>query len=161
MLASKGLGMRTAVVFGFGLLGLVACHSAALYDLDTPIAIDTDNDVARKALGEGVAELGGRVLPYATQRVRVVSDCLCPGARAPNSAVAACTLGGVIYLCSAGPACPRCLKHELGHVFGALHSADSADLMYSIPKLGVESFSAADKQAICAMGFVAGGVCSG
>ena len=152
--------MRSAVVLGLGLLGLVACHPAALYDLDTPIAIDTDNDVARKALGEGVAELGGRVLPYATQRVRVVSDCLCPGAKAPNSAVAACTLGGVVYLCKAGQGCPRCFKHELGHVFGALHSADPADLMYPIPKPGVESFSVADKKAICVVRLVTGGVCS-
>lgn len=134
--------MRAAVVLGLGLLGLVACHPAALYDLDTPIAIDTDSDVARKALGEGVAELGGRVLSYAMQRVLVVSDCLCPGAKAPNSAVVACMLGGVIYLCSAGTACPRCLKHELGHVFGVGHSTDPADLMYPIPKMGIESFSA-------------------
>ena len=141
------------------LLSLLGCAPAA-YDLDKPIAIETGNSVARAALTAGLVEMGGIVSTgQAGQRVQVVSECRCPGAAVPNSIVAACTLGGVIYLCSAGLACPRCLKHELGHVFGAGHSADPADLMYPISKPGIESFSAADKKAICASGVVVGGVC--
>lgn len=157
--------MRAAVVPKLRLLGLpvllslLGCAPAA-YDLDTPIAIETSSSVALTALTAGLVELGGVVSAgQAGQRVQVVSECRCPGAAVPNSTVAACTLGGVIYLCPAGLACPRCLKHELGHVFGAGHSADPADLMYPIPKAGVESFSASDKRAICAVGFVTGGVC--
>lgn len=154
--------MRPAIVSKLGWLGLpvlLGCAPAA-YDLDIPIAIETSNSVARAALTAGLIELGGVVSAgQAGQHIQVVNDCRCPGAAVPNSIVAACTLGGVIYLCSAGLACPRCLKHELGHVFGAGHSADPADLMYPISKPGIESFSVADKKAICASGVVVGGVC--
>lgn len=147
--------MRAAVALG--LFGLLGCHPA-LFDLDKLIAIETDNEVARASLVSGVAELGGRVGDLASQHVRAVVECRCQTS-VPNSVATACTLGGVIYLCPVSLSCPRCVKHELGHVFGAAHSADPADLMYPIPKPGVESFSVADKKAICASGVVVGGVC--
>lgn len=126
-----------------------------LYDLDLPIAIETDDPVALAALSAGVAELGGQVDPEARQAVRVVSECLCVGAATPGAQVAACTQSGVIYLCKP---CSRCIKHELGHIFGvAQHSPNKVDLLYAIPV--VDSFSAADKQVICKTGFVSGGVC--
>ena len=76
---------------GFALLG---CQRAA-YDLDLPIAIETDDPVALAALSAGVAELGGQVDPEARQAVRVVSECLCVGAATPGAQVAACTQSGV------------------------------------------------------------------
>ena len=140
-----------------GLLGLLGCQRAP-YDLDMPIAIETDSLAALAALSAGIAELGGRVIDSASQRVQVSSVCRCAGATAPNASVAACTVSGVIYLCQLSQRCPRCIKHELGHVFGvAKHSLDNRDLLYAIP--AVESFSEADKQAICKTGFVSGGVC--
>lgn len=138
------------------LVGLLGCQRAP-YDLDSPIAIETDNAVALAALSAGIVELGGQV-GGTGQKVQVVSACRCAGATLPNSAVAACTLSGVIYLCQPAQKCPHCIKHELGHVFGvAKHSLDARDLLYAIPVVG--SFSAADKQTICRTGYVSGGVC--
>ena len=148
--------MRAVVL---GLLGLLSCQRAP-YDLDDPIAIETDNPVALAALSAGIVELGGRVGSGDTvgQKVQAIGSCRCAGATLPNSTVAACTVSGVIYLCQPSQTCSRCIKHELGHVFGvAKHSLDNRDLLYAIPT--VESFSDTDKQAICKTGFVSGGVC--
>jgi len=67
-----------------GLFGLFGCAPAA-YDLDMPIAIETNNSVARAALTAGLVELGGVMSAgQAGQRIQVVNDCRCPGAAVPN-----------------------------------------------------------------------------
>ncbi len=149
--------MRAVALGLLGLLGLLGCQRAP-YDLDMPIAIETDSLAALAALRAGIAELGGHVTDSAGQKVQVSSVCRCAGATAPHASVAACTVSGVIYLCQPSQMCSRCVKHELGHVFGvAKHSLDNRDLLYAIP--AVEGFSDADKRAICKTGYVSGGVC--
>ncbi len=68
--------MRAVALGLLGLLGLLGCQRAP-YDLDMPIAIETDSLAALAALRAGIAELGGHVTDSAGQKVQVSSVCRC------------------------------------------------------------------------------------
>lgn len=112
----------------------LAC-SPAYYDLDDGVLLFGASPAIEHA-ETAIARLGGRTghghpITLDTQQAYCTSSL---------GTVLAVTTGRNVHVCEAFHQQPwqiqqQAIWHEIGHVFGAAHSRDAADLMYAIPKV--------------------------